>query len=67
MTTPFTPEPLDRVERRHVEAMLRWTNGNKRKAAALLGIARSTLIAKLAQYRVEDAGAEAFWVEGPGA
>lgn len=45
-----TPESLDAAEARHLRAMLRFTNGNKRQAALLLGIARSTLLAKIRKY-----------------
>ena len=48
-----TPESLDGAEARHVSAMLRFTNGNKRQAALLLGIARSTLLAKVRKYRLQ--------------
>lgn len=50
---PVVPEPLDVVERRHIAAMLRHTNGNRRNAAQLLGIARSTLLAKLRKYGLD--------------
>lgn len=45
-----TPESLDAAEARHLRAVLRFTNGNKRQAALLLGIARSTLLAKTRKY-----------------
>jgi DNA-binding NtrC family response regulator len=44
------PEPLDAVERRHIALTLRLTGGNKRRAAELLGIARSTLLHKVRKY-----------------
>jgi DNA-binding NtrC family response regulator len=44
------PESLDAAETRHLRAMLRFTRGNKRQAALLLGIARSTLLAKVRKY-----------------
>jgi DNA-binding NtrC family response regulator len=44
------PESLDAAEARHLRAVLRFTNGNKRQAALLLGIARSTLLAKVRRY-----------------
>jgi len=51
------PEPLESVERRQIAAMLRHTGGNRRKAAQLLGLARSTLLAKIRRYGLEP-GAE---------
>lgn len=51
-TPSVPPEPLDAVERRHIEATLRFTGGNKRRAAHLLGIARSTLIQKVRRYDI---------------
>jgi len=47
------PEPLDAVERRHIAAVLRHTRGNRRNAAQLLGIARSTLLAKVRRYGLD--------------
>jgi DNA-binding NtrC family response regulator len=44
------PESLAAAEARHLRAVLRFTNGNKRQAALLLGIARSTLLAKIRLY-----------------
>jgi DNA-binding NtrC family response regulator len=48
------PEPLDEVERRHLALVLRHTSGNKRKAAHLLGISRSTLLNKVRKYGLES-------------
>lgn len=47
------PESLDAVERRQIAAMLRHTGGNRRRAAQLLGLARSTLLAKIRRYGLE--------------
>jgi transcriptional regulator of acetoin/glycerol metabolism len=46
------PAPLDDAERRHIAVALRHTRGNKRQAAHLLGIARSTLLAKVRKYEL---------------
>lgn len=46
------PSPLDAAERRHIAAALQHTRGNKRQAAHLLGIARSTLLAKVRKYHL---------------
>lgn len=48
--TGDAPAPLDAAERQHIAATLRHTRGNKRQAAHLLGIARSTLLAKVRKY-----------------
>jgi DNA-binding NtrC family response regulator len=44
------PDSLDAAERRHLSAVLRHTAGNKRKAAHILGISRSTLLNKVRKY-----------------
>jgi DNA-binding NtrC family response regulator len=51
---PAEPEPLDDVERRHIARTLSYTRGNKRRAAHLLGIARSTLLAKVRKYGLDN-------------
>ena len=51
--TEPAPESLEVVERRQIAAMLRHTSGNRRKAAQLLGLARSTLLAKIRRYGLE--------------
>jgi DNA-binding NtrC family response regulator len=47
------PDSLDDAERRHIAATLRHTGGNKRQAALLLGISRSTLLNKVRRYHLE--------------
>lgn len=47
-----TPESLDQAEARHIAAVLRFTNRNKKQAALLLGIARSTLLAKIRRHHL---------------
>ncbi len=47
------PDPLDAAERRHILSVLSYTGGNRRKAALLLGISRSTLLNKLRRYDTE--------------
>src|SRR5262245_45070129 len=37
-TTPIEPDSLDAAERRHIALTLRYTGGNRRRAAQLLGI-----------------------------
>ena len=46
------PAPLDDAEKRHIAVALKHTRGNKRQAAHLLGIARSTLLAKVRKYEL---------------
>jgi DNA-binding NtrC family response regulator len=52
---PAAPEPLEAAERRHIALMLRHTAGNKRLAAHLLGISRSTLLHKVRKYGLTSA------------
>lgn len=47
-----SPAPLDDAEKRHIAVTLQHTRGNKRQAAHLLGIARSTLLAKVRKYEL---------------
>ena len=49
-SSSFTPMTIEEVERRHVLATLAAVGGNKTKAAAILGIERSTLDRKLAKW-----------------
>lgn len=46
------PPPLEAAEKRHIAVTLQHTRGNKRQAAHLLGIARSTLLAKVRKYEL---------------
>lgn len=48
------PDTLDDAERRHIARMLAHTQGNRRQAALLLGISRSTLLQKLRKYGLDD-------------
>jgi len=43
---------LQEVEREHIERVLRQTGGNKKEAAGILGIDRSTLYAKIKTYKL---------------
>lgn len=57
LTDPaMAPGTLETAERRHITAMLRHTHGNKRQAAHLLGIARSTLLSKVRRYGLDGIG-----------
>jgi len=56
-TEPAAPESLEAAERRHIALMLRHTAGNKRQAAHLLGISRSTLLHKVRKYGLTTTGA----------
>jgi polyisoprenoid-binding protein YceI/CheY-like chemotaxis protein len=46
------PDSLEEAERRHLALTLRHTGGNKRRAAHLLGISRSTLLNKVRKYGI---------------
>ena len=48
------PDSLDAAERRHIALTLRDTGGNRRRAAQLLGISRSTLLHKVRKYELEQ-------------
>ena len=48
----YVPESLEEVERKHIEATLGSTDWNKSKAAAILGIERSTLDRKIKKYLI---------------
>lgn len=50
---PAEPDSLEQAERRHIAFTLRHTAGNKRRAAQLLGISRSTLLHKVRKYGLE--------------
>jgi DNA-binding NtrC family response regulator len=50
---PAEPDSLEAAERRHIASTLRYTGGNRRRAAQLLGISRSTLLHKLRKYGLE--------------
>ena len=52
------PDSLEEAERRHIALTLRHTRGNRRQAARILGIARSTMLAKLRKYGLEQVGTE---------
>ena len=47
------PQSLEEAERAHLARVLQYTAGNKRKAAHLLGISRSTLLNKVRKYGLE--------------
>ena len=52
------PDSLEAAERRHIALTLRYTGGNRRQAARILGIARSTMLSKLRKYGLEHLHAE---------
>ncbi len=55
-TGAFVPQTIDEMERKHVTATLAAVAGNKTKAAAMLGIERSTLDRKLARWAKNGKG-----------
>ena len=48
----FQPQALELIEREHIAQTLKWTDWNKREAARLLGINRSTLDRKIDRYEI---------------
>jgi DNA-binding NtrC family response regulator len=62
---PAAPGPLEDAERRHIALMLRHTGGNKRQAAHLLGISRSTLLHKVRKYGLTVAAIALGWCQWP--
>jgi DNA-binding NtrC family response regulator len=50
---PARPDSLDAAERRHIARTLEHTGGNRRQAALILGISRSTLLHKIRKYDLE--------------
>jgi len=51
------PGPLEDLERRHIEKVLREVGGNRTRAAGVLGINRKTLYLKLKKYGIRPEGA----------
>lgn len=56
-TAPGLPVSLDAAERLHIARTLEHTGGNRRQAALILGISRSTLLHKIRKYGLGDGGA----------
>jgi len=52
-SSSYVPLSLEEVERRHILATLQATNWNKTRAAAILGIERTTLDRKLQRYKIQ--------------
>ncbi len=52
------PPSLSLIERGHIEEVLRFTGGNKARAARILGITAATLYNKLKVYKAADAKTE---------
>jgi len=52
-SAPGLPVSLDAAERAHIARTLTHTGGNRRQAALLLGISRSTLLHKIRKYGLD--------------
>jgi Nif-specific regulatory protein len=48
----FQPQSLESMEREYIARTLKWTDWNKREAARILGINRSTLDRKIERYEI---------------
>jgi DNA-binding NtrC family response regulator len=48
------PQSLEEIEKCHIRLVLEFTNHNKTKASAILGISRVNLIAKIKKYELEN-------------
>jgi transcriptional regulator of acetoin/glycerol metabolism len=55
-SAPGSPVSLDAAERVHIARTLAYTAGNRRQAALLLGISRSTLLHKIRRYGLDHTG-----------
>ena len=51
---PVEPDSLDAAERRHIALTRRHTGGNRRRAAPLLGISRTTHQPKVRKYALDE-------------
>jgi transcriptional regulator with PAS, ATPase and Fis domain len=55
LSEPRTDQSLSDVEQHHIERVLRSVGGNRREAAKILGIDRSTLYRKMQRFATNDA------------
>lgn len=53
-SAPGSPVSLDQAERAHIARTLAHTAGNRRQAALVLGISRSTLLHKIRKYGLDE-------------
>lgn len=56
-SSPGSPVSLDQAERAHIARTLAHTGGNRRQAALVLGISRSTLLHKIRKYGLDEGAA----------
>ena len=54
-----TPKKLFAIEKEAIAKTLALTHGNKRQAANILGIGRTTLYQKIKEYRIKETAGEA--------
>ena len=54
----YEPVALEDIESEHISRTLKWTDWNKREAARILGINRSTLDRKLERYAIRQSPSE---------
>lgn len=55
-SSAVTLVPLEKIERKHIEAVLRETGFHKSRTSTILGISRKTLDRKIAEYGIQGSG-----------
>ncbi len=53
LNNDFKPQSIQEIEKEHIRKVLKFTGGNRTKAADILGISRVNLLAKIKKYELE--------------
>ncbi len=53
LNNDFKPQSIQEIEKEHIRKVLKFTGGNRTKAADILGISRVSLLAKIKKYALE--------------